>query len=688
MKRFLLALSLCLSSFAWGQVYSSGGPVTNTLGQPTPAQVAVCTTKPAGTGAPDCSSYVQTYTDITLATPCTLSPTTLGPLNGTGCTNPGNTDSRGNYSIFATSGTVFFLEFYGYGIVPYVMPASTGATSTANFSSPPPIGNVTPNTGQFTTLSAKSVNQVIDAAKYCTTPGVLDQTCWNNAITAASTGDEIYVPAGVYTITAPISISKAVYIHGAGGSRNQGYSGTYVTAANGYNQDYITSNVAGSLLNGLRLEGVFVNGARNTSAGACLHLGNWQAVTVRDSGFYNCYQGLWIEQVNWGDIDNVFVSDNTSDGILISPQGSESIGDVWIRSGVVTDNNSGNGISIVTGASTQVVGGIYLDRIESYGNKQNGLYLSGVSGSSFVNIWLNSTILDSNCQNGLLAAGAQQIEQLKIIDGWFSSNGVNGYNGCSSSGSGVAVYSSSGAPRSATFVGGMVLFNGNHGIDWNGTNGLIEGVEIFGNNKNNAGAYGINVRSSSSNLSIIGNRLFMYGGGAQMNGLAIASGATDTEVQGNFLDVGGGTRYTDAGTRTRAYNNIIDHTLSYAATPGPTQVGGETQSYVARATISAFGATVGTSPIGWSNFIPDHPITVTRVTALATTAPSGCSTSPKFGETGGGATCTMANGSTSCDSGAISVNYSGSFNVGVANSDSGCSPQPSNVNVTLEYKLQ
>jgi hypothetical protein len=55
-------------------------------------------------------------------------------------------------------------------------------------------------TGNQTSLNVNSLNGVLNAASYCTTPGTLDQTCIENAA-AVGNGRTIYVPAGNYSGT-------------------------------------------------------------------------------------------------------------------------------------------------------------------------------------------------------------------------------------------------------------------------------------------------------------------------------------------------------------------------------------------------------------------------------------------------------------------------------------------------------
>ena len=73
-------------------------PRTRVNGVPATNLVTICSTNP---GHGSCSSLVTTYTDKTLATPCSGSG---GPLSGTGCSNPGNSDAAGNVVAFAAAG--------------------------------------------------------------------------------------------------------------------------------------------------------------------------------------------------------------------------------------------------------------------------------------------------------------------------------------------------------------------------------------------------------------------------------------------------------------------------------------------------------------------------------------------------------------------------------------------------------
>ena len=105
------------------------------------ANVALCgTTQPTTVTACGGSALQQTYTDITLATPCTLNPTVLGPTYGTGCTNPSMADGLGIVRLYATansSGSTYYYQTYGQGILvpdvePVLFPGGGGGGGAGN----------------------------------------------------------------------------------------------------------------------------------------------------------------------------------------------------------------------------------------------------------------------------------------------------------------------------------------------------------------------------------------------------------------------------------------------------------------------------------------------------------------------------------------------------------------------------
>ena len=92
------------------------------------AAVTVCT-------YPACGA-ASIYSDVALTIPIA---------------QPLHADSNGNYMYFVAAGN-YFENVNSPGVVAQVNVISLDQI-TANFASPPPIGNAAPNTGQFTTLS-------------------------------------------------------------------------------------------------------------------------------------------------------------------------------------------------------------------------------------------------------------------------------------------------------------------------------------------------------------------------------------------------------------------------------------------------------------------------------------------------------------------------------------------------------
>lgn len=134
-KKFSLltfAIVLMACCFARGQGSAATGPpvAVNQSGSPIGSTlVSVCTVNP---GAVACPSPAALYTDITLAHPCTGSGALLNnqanPTVGSGCSNPGFTDSLGNVVAFSTSGA-YWCQYSGSTIVTYSQPCFFPAAS-------------------------------------------------------------------------------------------------------------------------------------------------------------------------------------------------------------------------------------------------------------------------------------------------------------------------------------------------------------------------------------------------------------------------------------------------------------------------------------------------------------------------------------------------------------------------------
>ena len=130
MKNVLLAI-IVLSAPCFGQ-YSST-VLTNSPGDYAHmvpyATVKLCQVSDS---AVPCTTQIQTFTDYTLATQCTLianAGQTPGPASGTGCNNPGLTDVNGNYTLFAASGTYTLCSYYTSWYCAKIVIGGAGASS-------------------------------------------------------------------------------------------------------------------------------------------------------------------------------------------------------------------------------------------------------------------------------------------------------------------------------------------------------------------------------------------------------------------------------------------------------------------------------------------------------------------------------------------------------------------------------
>ena len=122
-KLAVVATVAMFSSVALGQASYTSFPVLTANGVAVAgANVALCSSLPTATTPCGGSSILQTYSDITLATACTLNPLILGPTYGLGCTNPGLADGFGMVRLYISSssgspaGYVYY-QAYGQGIL-------------------------------------------------------------------------------------------------------------------------------------------------------------------------------------------------------------------------------------------------------------------------------------------------------------------------------------------------------------------------------------------------------------------------------------------------------------------------------------------------------------------------------------------------------------------------------------------
>ncbi len=132
----------------------------------------------------------------------------------------------------------------------------------------------------------------------------------------------------------------------------------------------------------------------------------------------------------------------------------------------------------------------------------------------------------------------------------------------------------------------------------------------------------------------------------------------------------------------------ISPALSSPALTAPA-IGGETISSSPRILYSAFVPAL-TSTLTAADWIPDKAITVTRLQAQAQTAPAGCTTNAVVQLTDGASPLGLAIAAAAADSGPISQNYSAgaSLALSVSTAAAGCTINPANLTIIVQYRMQ
>ena len=265
-----------------------------------------------------------------------------------------------------------------------------GGSGGGDLSSPAPIGNVAPNTGTFTTLTANSVNGTLNAAAF---PGADPCAQINGAFAALPPAGGV-VDASAFTAsqissgcTTPInaSVAAATLRFGAGTWKLGGNPGINVTAPKvtiecpKASEGDIYNTVAATLMS---------NGAYPFIADTVQSFHSTDGLTVR-----NCYMdgnavgtfGLFLPYGSSGHLENVYTRNFRSAGQFL-------LGGQWTMWASSSGGNGGDGLvlgfdSAVDGnaqfagnggsAVHVVSGGNVLHGVGTYKNRLHGIYLDG-----------------------------------------------------------------------------------------------------------------------------------------------------------------------------------------------------------------------------------------------------------------------------------------------------------------------
>jgi hypothetical protein len=244
---------------------------------------------------PECTVTVRNVSDNSLATIYSDNLSTPTPL-----ANPFTSTAQGYWLLYAAYGR-YNITLSGGGLsspvtISDVILQDANSFITGIFSSPPPIGNVAPNTGSFTEINASSVNTVLNAAFSGSTPGTLDGTSISNA--AAANTEVLLTRLGsqtTYTIAAPITLSQSNLILHCEPGVSIATSLTNVVALT-----YTGTN--------LTIQGCILNEAGMTNASTLFTGFNAGSITLRDTQIINSPAGNFgadFQNVSSVILDNV-----------------------------------------------------------------------------------------------------------------------------------------------------------------------------------------------------------------------------------------------------------------------------------------------------------------------------------------------------------------------------------------------
>jgi hypothetical protein len=272
--------------------------------------------------------------------------------------------------------------------------SNTGAT---NLASPPPIGNVAPNTVSATALVAQNANGVLNAAAY---PG--SDTCakMNAATTAALAAGVSHISAegfsGPQTCTQTLNVGASIRytlpaatwtLNGNPGIRFSGLASDAATLeGNGWHYGFqpsvvgtvLMSGVAAPLIENDSSSGVVIRNLElnGNSVGTFGYLGTYDGVNLENT---HVHHFVFAGVVSTGNINHYFnnlINNNGSDGMVINTD-------------AVLDGN--NQISLNGGSGLHVLAsGNKIVNLDSDHNTLHGVYFDGrvpadwTAGASYV----------------------------------------------------------------------------------------------------------------------------------------------------------------------------------------------------------------------------------------------------------------------------------------------------------------
>ena len=425
-----------------------------------------------------------------------------------------------------------------------------------SLASPPPIGNVTPNSATFTTVKAQSYDGVLQVDQYCTTPGTLDGTCLINALAAApSTGCLLTMPEGTLTATTaqlPITVSKACVFQG------RGRSDTIVTTAD-TTKDIFDVPTVGAVI----FRDFTIARSATPSAGAGIHIGIGQNVIIDNMRVTGQYDAVNADGATcfYLMLYRSTLDHSANDGLKTQCQAMTAIGNYYYY-------NAGHGIEVYgAGGFQQSLSNQW------YANQGYGIWYHNTSPTQ---TWHNGDIVDSSGNDCVHVSG---LYGFSFVNGWAGSCGISfsggqpQYGTFTNAGVGISVDNTD--VQYNIITNNIVANNGGKGILCYGCPiATIAGNQVNQSGQTGVSAAGIAIIDSGApfgNITLTGNLSMDINAGTagyhQACGLQLAGGVGGTTaMSGNnfsgavvdILSTINGTLSASGNMPTTIDNNQMD----------------------------------------------------------------------------------------------------------------------------------
>jgi hypothetical protein len=310
---------------------------------------------------------------------------------------------------------------------------------------------------------------------------------------AAPTGETISIPPGKVGITS-VSIAKPLRLQGAS------YAGSFIVPL--ADTDCLRVNVGGaSKLYSPTISDLAFSPAVDRQAGALIRLGNVGKATLANLKLDAAlkgkpYEGIRCDAVSQTGFSNIHLSSCRSNGVVIQNSGGTCVDLVWDALCEITSCLFW-GMKLVSSDPTGAtdVEGLQLHGMRFGANGLGALLLDSPAGV-IRNIHCHGVAFDSSGEHGVVASGANRIENLVFANCW-SSNNITGHG-----------YLFEANVMDAAISGGNVQLNGGHGVFIDGAQRVtVSGVECW-NNGQHAPSYGICVEGAAKGIGLISNHVY------------------------------------------------------------------------------------------------------------------------------------------------------------------------------------